>query len=192
MNEWERQKRRNRQGGHRDRRPSWRWAKQQQIEGSRVPDRRKAAKIVARHLHLPVGKIDRAGHHDGNAGDWRQQLRQQPAIGNGKRGHEDVGHEIDHEVERISGPARKYCCDMETTGQRPVDRIDNQRDTQPQEHRRPGAIDRGQQRQKRERCTRSRENMDGEPAGTLSHGRLVRGLLELGHGASFTGTLRMT
>ena len=90
--------------------------------------------MIVRRLHAPIGEIERTRHHDADAEHWRGQRQQHPARGDGIGGNEDVGHEIDDEIEHLARPVRLQPHDIQPARQRAVDRIDDQGDAEPAEH----------------------------------------------------------
>ena len=83
--------------------------------------------MIVRALHAAIGEIERAGDRDGDAEQRRRQRQQQAAGGDGIGRHEDIGDEIDHEIEHVARPVRLQARDIEPPRHRAVDRIDHKR-----------------------------------------------------------------
>ena len=158
------------------RRQHRRQVQQEQIKRRRVPQRRKAAEMIVRRLHAPVREIERTRHHDADAEQRRRDRQQHPAGGDGIGRNEDVGHEIDDEIEHLARPVRLQPHDIQPARQRAVDRIDDQGDAEPAEHVGPVFAHGLQHRQQRDARAHRREDMHGECGGPRSAGRRVRNL----------------
>ena len=94
-----------------------------------------------------------------------------PARGDRIGRNEDVGHEIDDEIEHFARPVRLQPHDIELARQRAVDRIDDQRDAEPAEHVGPVFAHGFQHRQQRDAGAHRREDMHGECGRPHSAGR---------------------
>ena len=99
----------------------------EQVERHNVPQGREAAEIIVGGLHVAVGEVDRAGHHDHDAGRRARPGRQQATGRDRIGGNEHIGDEIDDHVENIAGPARQH---RHLDGPRDgaVDAIDDERE----------------------------------------------------------------
>ena len=160
MNDVERHEGQHRERNDRERAEPRRQLEQEQIERRHVPQRRKAAKIIVRRLHLPVGEIERAGDDDERAERNRQNLRQQPAGGDGIGRHEHVGEDIDDEIEHVAGPARQQFRGTQPPRKSAVDAVDDERDAEPDEHLWPIRAHGGDQRQQRAGGAAGGEDVD--------------------------------
>jgi hypothetical protein len=151
-------------GEHRDcdGRDPWIGLEQQQIERGHVPYRRETAKIVLLHLHLAVGEIERAADDDRDRAGKRQPGRHQAARHHDEGRDEHIGEEIDHQIEHVARPARQPRGDFEPPRDHAIDAVDEQGGTEQEEHFRPVALDRSQQREQRQRRARRREDVHPE------------------------------
>src|SRR6266540_2333518 len=136
----------------------------EQVEGGNVPQRGKPAEAVVRQLQVTVGEIERTRYHDDDAGGKRGQRRQQAAHGNRVGRHEDIGDEVDHEVETVAGPARQHGGNLNEARDGSVHAVDDEGGAEPDEHQLPVLVGRRDQRQQREGRTRGGEDVDCESA----------------------------
>jgi hypothetical protein len=138
VNEHDRQEHQSRGNqDHRQRQPGRR-REGDDVEYDDVPDRREAAEPPVVGLHAGVGEIERARQRHRKARDHpigcRHHLRPQQH----RRRHEDVGDEIDDEVEQRPVITLRPFLDREASRQRPVNRIHHQRHAEPDES--PGQV----------------------------------------------------
>ena len=91
-------------------------------------------------------------------------MRQQPACCDRKGRDEDIGREINDEVERVAGPARQQLFHLECPRHRSVEAIHHQCHAEAKEHPGPMAACRQDQRQQGERRARGGEDVDRESA----------------------------
>jgi hypothetical protein len=121
------------------------------VEHHDVPDSRKTAEPPVVGLHAGVGEIKRARQRQDEASDHTIGLRHHLRPQQHRRRHEDIGDEIDDEVELRAIIALGPFLDRKAPRQRPVDRVDHQSDAKPDESLREIAGEHRLQRQQPER-----------------------------------------
>ena len=130
------------------------WGLQQKkIEGNDVPQGGKAAEIAVVGAHARVAEVDRAGDHDHSRGGKREEFRQDRPERQRRGRHQHVVQVVDDEINGRTGPARRDFAHLEGASKRPVDRVDEKCQPQPQEHIGPFAgVDRAQREQGEDRA----------------------------------------
>src|SRR5712691_7764120 len=185
MHERERRESQDREHGDRTKADPRFGSHHEQVEGGGVPQRGKPAEAVVRQFHVTVGEIERTRYHDDDAGGKRGQRRQQAAYGNRVGRHEDIGDEIDHEVETVAGPARQHCGNLNEARDGSVHAVDDEGGAEPDEHQLPVLVGRRDQRQQRERRARGGEDVNRKgasaPRGTEARVRPILGCGRIAH-----------
>jgi hypothetical protein len=123
-----------RQHDDRDRQPGGR-REGDDVEHDDVPHRRKAAKPPIIGLHPGIGEIERAGQRDHEPAEQPPGLRHHIGPQQHRGGHEDIGDEIDDEIELRAVIARRQRLDLEPARQRPVEPSTSKRHGEPAESR---------------------------------------------------------
>ncbi|MNX83533.1 hypothetical protein D3C86_1153000 [compost metagenome] len=136
----------------------------EQGEHHHVPHHRKAGEEIFVRLHAHIGIIDGAGHHDHAGRHEGQRLADHAALVKRKGGQEHICDVVDDIVERIAGPVGQNFLHPHLTGDGSVDTIDQKRKPQPPEHVDETVFSRGNDAEKGQKRTGSREHMNGKGA----------------------------
>ena len=121
--------------------------------------------MIVGGLHPAIGEIQCTGHHNASTEQRRRNRQQQAAGGNRIGRNKHVGDKIDDEVKRLARPVGLQLDDIQTTGNRSIEAVDDQRQPEPGKHRRPVFAHRFQQRDQGDPCPQRRENMNAEGSG---------------------------
>ena len=117
--------------------------------------------------------MEQAGQQNGGGGRQAERLGQEIGQAQGEGRHHDISEIVDDEVEPLAAEARQDGLDVDRARERTVDRIDEERDAQPDEHRLHVAFMRRSERKKREHRARGGEHMHRYGADQSDHRQLT-------------------
>ena len=113
---------------------------------------------------MHIGDVEQARQQDEDRRGQAKRLRQEVGLGEheGRDGH--ISEIIDDEVETLAAEARQHVLHLEQARQGPVDGVDQERDTEPDEHHLPIGLMSSAERQEREHGADGGQHMDrGSP-----------------------------
>ena len=134
-----------------------------------IPHRREAAERLLGRLHAGVGEIEGADHRNHDAGAGGIGLRQDITERQHQRRNQNIGREIDHQIEGCPVEPWQPLLDVEPAGDGTVDAVDDHGQAEEEKDHLPRTVGGGHRRHQGEARSACREQMNRPDAEIFPH-----------------------